>query len=194
MDNTWYYTLSTIAQTLAAILALAAVFVVLRLESLNKNINDYRGRALKILRAKEKHLSSEKKSWDTIKIILEELREFKQNYLTKYGMNSGISHDIAGLSNSYENLAQVNDMEFVEDALKNLNSFVSQRDDVVKLVKWPGIIISLAIAASILLLSLTDLAIVNTRTLLIMAAFALFGIWSIIRACWKILDAIKRLE
>ncbi len=52
--NTWYYTLSTISQTLAAILALAAVFAVLRLESLRKNIDDYKGRALKILNAKGK--------------------------------------------------------------------------------------------------------------------------------------------
>lgn len=53
-SNTWYYTLSTISQTLAAILALAAVFAILRLESLKKNIDNYKRRALMLLNVKEK--------------------------------------------------------------------------------------------------------------------------------------------
>lgn len=194
--NTWYYTLSTISQTLAAVLALAAVFAVLRLESLRKNIDDYKGRALKILGAKEKHLNSGKKSWDTMKTILEDLREFNQNYKTKYNNNSGVKKEMDKLSDSYENLVQVSDVDFVADTLKNLDSFVSQRDDVVRLVKWPGIITSLAIALSIILLSLSDWAISHSLLLLLsfVAVLALFGLWSVIRACWKILLAIKILE
>lgn len=194
--NTWYYTLSTISQTLAAILALAAVFAILRLESLRKNIGDYKGRALKILSAKEKHLNSGKKSWDTIKIILEDLREFNQNYATKYDKNLSIQQDLTKLSANYEPLIQTSNADFVADTIKNLDSFVSQRDGVVKLVKWPGIVTSLAIAVPILLLSLSDRAISHSLVLLLLfvVALALFGLWSVIRACWKIILAVKTLE
>lgn len=194
--STWYYTLSTISQTLAAILALAAVFANLRLESLRKNIDDYKSRSLKILGVKEKHLNSGKKSGDTTKSILDDLREFSQNYVTKYDNNSGIKQDIGKLYASYEPFMQISNADFIVDTLNNLNSFVSQRDGVVKLIKWPGIITSLVIAVSIILLSLSDWSINHSLILLLlfMAALALISVWSIIRACWKILFAIKTLE
>lgn len=195
--NTWYYTLSTISQTLAAILGLAAVFVVLRLQGLIKNISDYRGRAIDILRVKERHIQSYNIPQSiTIKEILEDLREIDRKYETEYSCNSGIGDDLSKLSTRYEPNKGLSEQDFLKDTLKNLDSFVSQRDDVVKLVKWPGIVVSLAIAISILLLGLTDWDINNSLTILLLCTviFALFGIWSIIRACWKILFAIKTLE
>lgn len=195
--NTWYYTLSTISQTLAAILGLAAVFVVLRLQGLIKNISDYRGRAIDVLRVKEKHIQSYKIPQSiTIKEILEDLREIDGNYETEYSRNAGVVDNLSKLSDRYEPNKGLGHQDFLKDTLKNLDSFVSQRDDVVKLVKWPGIIVSLAIAISILLLGLTDWAINNSLILLLLfvVVLALFGIWSIIRACWKILFAIKTLE
>jgi len=40
----WWYTLSAVAQTMAAITALFAVFSVYKLQVINKEINDFRGR------------------------------------------------------------------------------------------------------------------------------------------------------
>jgi hypothetical protein len=54
MDNTWYYTLSTIAQTLAAVFGLAAVFITLGLESLNKNLAEYKKVAHRIIQIQKK--------------------------------------------------------------------------------------------------------------------------------------------
>lgn len=195
--NTWYYTLSTISQTLAGILGLAAVFVVLRLQGLIKNISGYKGRAIDILKIKEKHISLYQIPQNlTVNNILENLREIESKYETEYSTISGIVADLSALSNKYEPNKELGHKGFLKDTLRNLDSFVSQRDDVVKLVKWPGIIVSLGIAISIFLLSLADWAINNSLLLLLLfiVLFSLFGIWSVIRACWKIILAIKLLE
>lgn len=42
MENYWYYTLSAISQTLAAIIALAAAFTILKLDYISKTINKSR--------------------------------------------------------------------------------------------------------------------------------------------------------
>lgn len=49
--NTWFYTLSTIAQTCAAILALGGAFVVYKLDKVEGAIHNYRGRVIRILLA-----------------------------------------------------------------------------------------------------------------------------------------------
>ena len=145
--NTWYYTLSTISQTLAAILGLAAVFVVLRLQGLIKNISDYKGRATDILKVKERHIQAYKIPQSvSIKEILDDLREIDSEYETEYSRNAGIVDNLSKLSERYEPNKELHHQNFLKDTLKSLDSFVSQRDDVVKLIKWPGVIVSLAIA------------------------------------------------
>ena len=191
--NTWYYTLSTISQTLAAVLGLAVIFTVLRLESLTRNTNDYKGRAIKLLRVKESHLDSERKSWDTIESILKELREFAQNYEEKYRRNAGVNEEVNRLAVSYENLERMGDVAFVKDTLKNLESFISQRDGLVRLVKLPGIATLVTIATSILLLSLSDWVSSNL-SMILLVILALLSLWSVARASWKILVAIKIRE
>jgi len=42
-NNIWFYTLSTISQTTAAIIGLFAVFVVFKMDKINKSITDLRG-------------------------------------------------------------------------------------------------------------------------------------------------------
>jgi len=145
--NTWYYILSTISQTLAAILGLAAVFVVLRLQGLIKNISDYKGRAMDILKVKERHIQAYKIPQSvSIKEILDDLREIDSKYETEYSRNAGIVDNLSKLSERYEPNKELHHQNFLKDTLKSLDSFVSQRDDVVKLIKWPGVIVSLAIA------------------------------------------------
>ena len=70
MDNTWYYTLSTISQTLAAILGLGAVFIVLRMQGLNKNIAEYRAMALNIIRSRKENIRNYEMPSDEIEDIL----------------------------------------------------------------------------------------------------------------------------
>jgi hypothetical protein len=56
IDNAWYYTLSTIAQTLATILGLAVVFSTIRLQSIIEKINNYKDKAYYINKRIEKHI------------------------------------------------------------------------------------------------------------------------------------------
>lgn len=127
---------------------------------------------------------------------MDDLREFNQNYAIKYETNSGIKSNIERIADNYEPLMHISNADFIADTLKNLDSFVSQRDGVVKLIKWPGIITSSIIAVSIILLSLSDWGINHSLILLLVfiAVLALISIWSIIRACWNILRAIKDIE
>ena len=61
MDNTaWYYTLSTASQTLAALLGVSAVFVVLRLEGISRNINKYKLQASDILKTIDRYVDPSK--------------------------------------------------------------------------------------------------------------------------------------
>ena len=191
MENTWYYTLSTISQTLAAILGLAAVFVVLRLQSLIKNIADYRDRALKILKVKARHIRGYDVS-DKIDHIYNDIKEFSLNYMHNYRNNGGILNDIRNLASGYDRVLY-DDLDFVINTFENLDSFLDQKRGVIKLVKWPGILMALSIAYAIILLSLSDY-LNSVYVLWFAVAFALFSFWSALRASWKILDAIKRLE
>ena len=199
--NIWFYTLSTISQTLAAILGLAAVFVVLRLQGLVKNINDYKSRAVDILRVMERYIKTFKIQQNVGK-LLKDLRNFNVIYKKsdKYyegdeSMNRGITDSITKLSDRYEPYKGLNHRDFFEDTLNNLDNFVSQRDDVIKLIRLPGIIASSTIIISILNLGLTDwLTHYSTILLLLNVVLSLISILFIVRACWKIIFAIKILE
>ncbi|MDP3964142.1 MAG: hypothetical protein Q8Q20_00575 [bacterium] len=48
-SSTWFYTLSTISQTCAAILALGGTFVVFKLDKVQTAIDNYRGRVVRIV-------------------------------------------------------------------------------------------------------------------------------------------------
>jgi hypothetical protein len=48
--NIWFYSFSTIAQVMASVAGLFAVFAVFRLDKLNNNISQFRGMALKAVR------------------------------------------------------------------------------------------------------------------------------------------------
>ena len=194
MDNTWYYTLSTISQTLAAILGLGAVFVVLRLQGLNKNIADYRAMALNILRSKKENIRDYKMPSDEIVDILKELRNFKENYRDdNLRGNAGVLQAMNIWAQTYSDHGYRNDMDFMNDVVDRLNFFTSQRDDVLKMIKWPGIFMFISIALAIISLGFSDC--LSYRLILwFIVFFSAFSFWSIIRASWKILDAIKRLE
>src|SRR3990167_4253069 len=171
MDNTWYYTLSTISQTLAAILGLGAVFIVLRMQGLNKNIAEYRAMALNIIRSRKENIRNYEMPSDEIEDILKELRDFKEHYRDgDFRGNAGILQAMNIWAQTYSDHGYRNDTDFLNDVVDRLNFFVSQRDDVIRMIKWPGIFMWIIVVSSS------------------------FSFYSTIRASWKILDAIKRLK
>ena len=55
LDNTWYYTLSTIAQVFASILWLYSVFVLFKIEKINEFIEELRSILINIIASVETH-------------------------------------------------------------------------------------------------------------------------------------------
>ncbi len=57
-ETTWYYTLSTIIQSLAAILAMGGAFFIFKVPQIDKEINDYKGRMIDFLVLRENNKQS----------------------------------------------------------------------------------------------------------------------------------------
>ncbi len=189
-SNTWYYTLSTIAQTLAAILALAAVFIVLRLQGILKNINDYKERAHYIFDVVKRH----QPSYDVVssdREVLCELQKLSKNWKTFGALNSGISTDIANLVIFYEQYRTPNAQEFINDTRRNLDSFIEQKYKLINLIKVPALFTSITITTAIFFLTFTNE--LKYQNCLLGAAFifVFLSIFLTLRAAWLILLAIE---
>lgn len=194
MEQIWYYTLSTIAQTLAALLGLIAIFVVLRLQGLIKNVSDYRYRAFNILKVAERYLDDYFLEDPSVEWILEDLRAFVDRYSNKERINDYLILGIRDLSTKY-NFDQADDIDFLYDTVGNLSEFLRERDEVIDHVKLPGMLGGLTIGISIILLSITDKVTSYMQPLLIV--IVLLTIWSIAMAIWKswkIIEPIKKLD
>lgn len=117
-DNVWFYTLSTIAQTCAAILALGGAFTVFKLDKVQTAIGNYRGRVISIIRAWRKESKvgdkfydeSAKDIFDQYKTIVRDNEEKifdnpdLEEVYTRYE-NTRISHkDKNGISITIDNI------------------------------------------------------------------------------------------
>jgi hypothetical protein len=197
MDNTWYYTLSTISQTIAAILGLLAVFVALRIQNILKNIIDYKQRALDIL---EKDITLNKNNFsnaDSADSILVELEKLSKK------INDGVVDKIGGtcagikiLSEQNEKNKQLDCRGYLEDTLKNLTIYSKQRDKILKLVKLPSILATLVIVMSIMLLGFGIFfdCKLKISLIIIMVILTISSIGFILINVWKILENIKECE
>jgi hypothetical protein len=159
-NNYWYYTLSTIAQTLAAILGLAAVFVTLRSQNIIKVLEEYKKGAYLVVKLKEEHIDKPPK---ILKIyqrsasgLFKELQEIEKNYKDKYDINPGMKSGIAALARKFEPDINFNNISFLNDSANNLFIYVDRRREIINSVKWPGVFTAGTIIYTILLLSFTN--------------------------------------
>lgn len=185
--TTWYYTLSTIAQTLAAVLGLGTVFVTLRLQSIGNDIRKYKTIALDILHLNEDSVPQNEEA----KLIRDNLKSVLSNY-DQYAKERNWCTNLDKIRFRNEPQGNPNLKEFVSRIWSNLDKYLEQRDDMVKLVKWPGIMTLLTICISLILLAFTDLIYVTSLKALLFfeTALAIFSLWSIARASWKLLTAV----
>lgn len=192
--NTWYYTLSTISQTMAALFGLGAVFTTLRLEGISKNITDYKGRAVNILKIRDTHTGIPViPNNDETKVILNKLKEFEKDYNSKYSQNFGIKTDLDILSNNLEPYKNLGRIDLIKDTRYNLDLFIEQKDKMVKMVKVPGIITTITIAASVILLPVKDILrsdLLSWVFVSVVILFSVFSIYSLVRASWKLLNSL----
>ena len=190
-NNTWYYTLSTISQTLAAIMGLGAVFLVLQLENTAKQINDYRGRAVDILMIIARHISEYKFDIKaSISTIQSDMNIIAKDYLAKYASNSSVSLDVLRFARMYEPAKQLSTPEFVDETNHNLSRFISDRNRLRGLIVGPGIFTSLTIGFVLGLLGLSDVLRKYDWLLAIAVLLALLSIFLVISNSWKILKGV----
>ncbi len=196
IDNTWYYTLSTIAQTLAAISGLAAVFSTLRLESLNRNIGEYKNRAIKVLLIRRKH-EAKYQIPNKTQVVEKHLKEYIASILG-HQMNSELQRDLIDSIIQY-NLHAKDLGYFLQDIAYSLDSFLDQRDGVFKLIKIPGLLAAFTIGLSIVFLGLSEQLLYTEQVsqvglLHVVVTLSLMSGYSIMRATWKLLGGIRSLE
>lgn len=197
MDDTWYYTLTTISQTLAAILGLAAVFAVIRLENLSKQLKKYRDRGYHAIKIIGKHLKRKNSTSGSARGVYEELKNIEENW-ERHKENSGIEPDIEGITKKYEPNLDLNALEFIKDSKYYLGVYIKQREATFKKIKLTGIVSSATIIYSIFLLSISKLfwcdRIYATQLFTIAVLFSIFSIILIIDAAWKLLkDSVEKI-
>ena len=197
MDNTWYYTLSTIAQTLAAVLGLVVVFATVRLNNIIDELKKYRKIAHFIAKIVDKHQSIdyERKIADiTAHGLLDILKKIKKDYPEKYEKNSGIPSDLEKLAqNLYPDL-KLDGLNLIEDTIYHLNLYIKQREGLAEALKVPGIATASTIIYAIFLLSVSNLLYCFTSILFALAViFSILSIYLIVKASWKLFeDSIEK--
>lgn len=199
MDNTWYYTLSTIAQTLAAVFGLAAVFITLGLESLNKKLVEYKKVAHRIIQIQEKHIGDFEASKiinRTASGVYKDLREIvnKYEYDDKYHKNSGMISDIAELAKFYEPNLKQDNLSFLKNIEDNLRECISKRNDLLESIKLPGIVTFSTIIYVIFLLSMSNIFYCNNilvKLLFFLATlFTVTSILLVVTTSWKLIKDV----
>lgn len=201
MDNTWFYTLSTIAQTLAAILGLAAIFVTIRLQNIILELKEYKRRAYYIIKIRDRHLSKDLKDYRitdrTASGLFKDLQEMEKNYM-KYEENSGIKADLEKFAKAFEQNLDLDNLSFLKDTAGYLYFYIKQRKQLLKSIKWPGIISSGTIIFTIFLLSISKLfycdRIFAIQLFTLAVIFSILSMLLIIDASWKLFkDSAEKL-
>jgi len=197
MDDTWYYTLSTIAQTLAAILGLAAVFAAIRLENFSKQLKEYRDRGYCVIKIIDKHLKRGNSTSGSANGVYKELEEIEKNWET-YEENSGIKPEIEEIAKRYETSLSLNALEFIKDSRYHLGIYIKQRKGLLNKIKQTGVISSGTIIYAILLLSISKLfwcdRIFAMQLFTLAIVLSILSIILIIDITWKILkDIVEKI-
>ncbi|MDO8574160.1 MAG: hypothetical protein Q7R86_00865 [bacterium] len=164
LGNTWYYTLSTIAQTLSALLGLSAVFLVMKLGNIEKNINDHKWRGLSLLNTNNPK-ETNKNANLSAKEVANKLKKFHcagdVNILVKlYTLVSQYEFNIT-LSKLEQPPAYAERTELIENFAKktqrNIDFYLKERGGILSDIKEPSLLALSVIVVSILLLSLGGL-------------------------------------
>lgn len=190
----YYYTLSTVAQTLAALLGLAAVFVALRLHSIAKDLRDYCLRGLEILKIAVRH-SEGAYTYPTIADRTgQKCKEELELLLGKTELIERASAAIQENADYVEPNRQARTPEeFIKDTTQNLEYLIAHRDGLLAMIKAPGMLTSVTIIWALIVLSISDwLPFIEFFDGAIVAYGALCVLLTL-RASWKILEAFRQV-
>lgn len=167
-DNTWYYGLSTIAQTCGAVLALGGTFVVFRLDKIQTAINNYRGRVIDILLSLNQQAIMPSNYFpDTDEEILKEYRIFDVPTNAEMFKSMEIKQLISGYENHTRGLVQTNNTlmwgrialddrlakSWCDQMAESLNKNLQTKIMTFGLFKFATLFLACAIVSSLVFLS-----------------------------------------
>lgn len=191
--NTWYFSLSALAQTLAALLGLSGIFVALKLEHIVKEIDYYKRRGATILKIHKPENDDERLAFDAAK-ILKGLREFQANYMDDPVAMRHLQH----AHHKYEPTMRASSeraIRFLEDTIYFLEDYLRQKATILHLIKFPAVTTIAGIVLSFMLLSWSEFFTVlfrNPRFVLIAAiVLGILGIISIARTSYRLLWSVE---
>lgn len=193
MDDGWYYTLSTIAQTLAAILGLAVVFATIRLQNIVEELKGYKRIAHYIAEKIHEHISinyDKRIAGITASGLCDVLNKIEKHYPAQYKGNSGIESGLTDLAQTFYPNLRLDNLKFIEDTTYHLGFYIKQRNNLMKTIKWPGIISAGTIIYTILLLSISKLLycdkVFATQLFTLAVFLSTLSILLIINASWNL--------
>lgn len=191
--NTWYFTLSALAQTLASILGLTGIFVGLKLESITKQIEYYKRRGASILKWEGRKEADDHLLFDAY-YILKKLRSFAH----KHREDEAILPHLEKTMKRYDPSLRVTPdraVRFLDDTIYSLEGNLDQKRNIINSIIAPVVINMVAIFASLVLMGLTDYFMhnfaYNVEVLLGVVALAVLGMIDIALISYKILWTIE---
>lgn len=154
--TTWYYALSTIIQSLAAILAMGGAFFIFKIPQIDKEVNDYRNRMIHFLSVREGNKASyyyDLNDKELGSVFMNEIRNFEAD------------SNLVEFFKDYERIPLKGESQkkALENWLKFHDVFVEKRDDINKFLKKSLILTGTTIVVTTLLLAGSDIFYKLTR-------------------------------
>ncbi len=152
--NTWYFTLSALAQVLAAILGLNAIFAAVKLEHIIKQIDYYKRRGASIIKWESRKEADKRISFDG-RYILKHLEMLWK----KHREDPAFIVHLERTMNRYDpSLRATPDraIRFMEDTIYSLEDNLDQKRKVIRRMLPPSLVTMFAIFVSLLMLAFTD--------------------------------------
>lgn len=162
--NTWYYTLSTVIQTLGSVLGIGGMFLVFKLQTVEQEVKEYRSKVVRILKELEDGRETE---YDTMGIVdlaarfqerIQSLIDVGDDEFTRkeYGnlrLFWGIATEDLVLSSEETTVFIKRTQTFFQQKAKNLHELVMYRLNLYKWTLITGILLSATIIWGLLMLS-----------------------------------------
>ena len=195
IDNTWYYTLSTIAQTLAAILGLAVIFATIRLQNIIEKLKDYKDKAYYISKKIEKGKAVERSASGLYKNLKRINKEWKEKYKEKFE----VKESIRLFSKKSEPDLNLRPLDFIKYVKNYLGIYINERKNLFNLIKRSGIVSSVTIIYVIFLLSISELIFyldvkIIAFLFILAVILSILSIFLIGRTSWKLLkDSAEKI-
>jgi len=153
--DTWYYTLSALAQVIGGILGLNAIFVAVRLEHIIKQVDYYKRRGASMLKwEKKSELGDNRISFDG-RYILKKLKALDHKHRDDPAFIAHLEHTLKRYDPSLR-VTPERAIRFMDDTVYSLEDNLEQKRNVIHSMIVPSAITMFAIFASLMMLGFTD--------------------------------------